>query len=373
MDLTHPARLAAIGALALPIVLHLWRRHRGHVIRVGSIRHLEGSAAVRRFSVRLAERGLLLVRLLVIAALVVAIAEPAVDARARARNLALIDPAIGELSDVFVDSLAASGDEIVRPATGDLWSLAREADAALPTGSRITLITSPTTVLLGERPVLSSLAVARIIADSGARDSVRGSAGSLHHFDIIAPVKYQQLGLYFSAAIQATSRADDDSVTIEVAETAGTIGRSPSHRTVFLLDSVLDPDPVGQAAPGATVVFFDDSPGPPGERPLGSVPFSVRLYGRTVGSATVVRVSGTGPLRTFVLSDRFPALVAAIRERRLPPAETRTRHTEQQLLPRTAGSGGRQQSRVPATRLFVAVAAVLFGLERLLAHRRQPA
>jgi len=374
VDLTHPGRLAALGALAVPIVLHLWRRHRGRVIRVGSIRHLDGTSAVRRFSVRVAERWLLMVRLLVVAALVVAIAEPRIDLPARPGNVALIDPGAGEPGDALIDSLTASGDEVIRPAAGDLWSLAHEADARLSAGSRITLVTTPFTPLLGARPGLSSLTVARFIADSGTPDSMHANRRAPHHFDIIAPAPRQELARYFSAAIRATAEVRDDSVTIGLAERAGTIGSSTSNQTVFILDSVADPRSVGQAAAGATVVYFDDRSGSMDERPLGRLPSSsVRLFARTAGAVNLVRVSGTGPLHTFVLSDRLPALVVAIQDGGLAPAETRVRHTEQQLLPRTTGRGDRRQSSAPATRLFVAVAAALFGLERLLAHRRHPA
>ena len=378
MDLTHPARLAALAAALIPLVLHLWRRHRGNRVRVGSIRHLATSSVARRFSLHLAEPWLLLLRLAVVVALATAIAGPLAKIEARPRNLAIVDPGVGAPAGILLDSLAAAGDEIQRPATGDLWSLAREADATLPPGSRLTLVADRWAILVGSRPAISALPALRIVEPNPERDAVPAGqrpASNRHHFDIVARPDQQELSRYLTAAVKATADIFGDSITVETVERAGHNGGNGEPTTVFMIDSVrIEALQADSSAAHSTLIAFEDGPLEPGERLLASPPAlaPIRLIGRRAGGRSVLRVSGAGPLGDLALSGRLPSVVAMVWPRTDELAYPGI-HSEQQILPRIAHDGDRGPRGMPLGRILVAVAAGLFVAERLVSLRRHSA
>lgn len=180
MRFISPIWLAAFAALLVPLVLHLWNRRPTQVVRVGSLRGLSGPPGPRSFGHRLNEIPLLLVRLAVLAAVILALAGLAVARRgvaAEPRHLLLIDPALladslAVYADPLVDSLRRTGAPIHLlargfPELGDasavtthrpgVWALLRQLDDTLATGTRVSVLALPTAGGVGPmRPSLRS-------------------------------------------------------------------------------------------------------------------------------------------------------------------------------------------------------------------------
>lgn len=178
--LSHPLWLSGLLALGIPLALHLWSQRPGRVIRVGSTRHLSELPPVHRFSLRLTERLLLALRLGVLAALVLALADPrlTMPATSAATPIVLVSREVAAdsaawLTDRWLDSLGRSGTALTllaagfpsldrghpSPDTADavpLWDRVAEADRRLPSGRPFVVVASARLSTLGTaRPRLS--------------------------------------------------------------------------------------------------------------------------------------------------------------------------------------------------------------------------
>lgn len=180
MRFISPLWLAGIAALLVPLVLHLWNRRPTQVVRVGSLRGLSGPPGPRAFGRRLNDVPLLLLRLAILAAVVLALAGLAVARRGAAaeqRHVLLVDPALlgdslGVYADPLVDSLRRAGTPLHLlamgfPELGDaraetarrpgMWALLRQLDDTLPPGSTVTVLAAPEAGGVGPmRPALRS-------------------------------------------------------------------------------------------------------------------------------------------------------------------------------------------------------------------------
>jgi hypothetical protein len=180
LQLLSPLALAALVSLAIPALLHLWRPP-AKTVRIGTLRFFTGPAVRRLTKLQWRERLLLLVRLLLLAMLVLLLARPVWNKPppTAPQRWILIEPGV-VLNGVASERLRAferQGYETRALASGfprissaiartrdgnspvDLWSLLREADARLPAGSHIAVITSARIAALrGERPALRAKA-----------------------------------------------------------------------------------------------------------------------------------------------------------------------------------------------------------------------
>ena len=178
VHLAAPLGLLALGALLVPLLLHLVRRP-PHTVRVGDLRFLAKDRRPVR-SLRWHRWLLLLLRCALLAALGFALAGVAWQPRtaAPARWLLLVpgtvlDPAARAAWDRLraeghepralapgFPALAPAAPSVSTPALVDAWSLLREADLAVPAGSRAHVF-GPTssTLFRGPRPALGQLAV----------------------------------------------------------------------------------------------------------------------------------------------------------------------------------------------------------------------
>ena len=180
LQLLSPLALFALGALAIPAVLHLWRPP-PRTIRVGTLRFFTAPAVRRLTKLRWRERLLLFVRLLLLTMLALLLAQPIWRKLppTEPQRWALIEPGVvleGEPLKRF-DELTGRGFEPRELAPGlhrtkgsareqhpahvpDVWSLLREVDARLPAGSSVAVFASDRlTSLRGERPVMQHCTV----------------------------------------------------------------------------------------------------------------------------------------------------------------------------------------------------------------------
>lgn len=100
-----PLWLTALATLAIPIALHLWSRRPRRLIQVGSLRHLKQLPPPSARSARLSQPLLLLLRLAILAAIVLALAGPSFAGAALGlpTSLTLVEPSL--LADPLLDSL----------------------------------------------------------------------------------------------------------------------------------------------------------------------------------------------------------------------------------------------------------------------------
>lgn len=162
-----PIWLAALAALAIPLLLHLWSRRPRQVVRVGTLRHLGDLPAARARSARLSDPLLLLLRLLILAAIVLGLAGPKLRGGSAGlpSRLVLVDPAL--LGDSSLDSLAGTtvhlltpGIPVVRLTRGMppdssqallTWDALASADQLVAVDGTIDVYARPRLASLGER------------------------------------------------------------------------------------------------------------------------------------------------------------------------------------------------------------------------------
>ena len=149
-----PAGLAALAALALPLLVHLSRRQQQRPTVFAALRWLQARARPRR-RLRFDERWLLAVRLLLVALLALLLAQPALQGLADARPRLLVVPGIDQdalasargAGQVDARWLAPGFPPLAAEPPGEATasaSLLREFDATLPPNA-------PLTVLVPER------------------------------------------------------------------------------------------------------------------------------------------------------------------------------------------------------------------------------
>jgi hypothetical protein len=159
LGLLSPIWLAGLGALAVPVALHLWSRRGGRPIRVGSIRLLTGFPPATRRRWTIQDLWLLVLRCAVLAALVLALAGPYWSpATQGTRTVALVATDLAD-RNALIDSLRQAG-RTVAPldsdaTTSNLWAALRRADRAQAPGTQF-VVFAPALLryFRGERPTL---------------------------------------------------------------------------------------------------------------------------------------------------------------------------------------------------------------------------
>jgi len=171
-----PAWLAALSALAVPIAIHLLSRGRQRRLAVGSVAWMSAAETVRARRLRLSRWWLLLLRCLVLATVIAALAVPrwALPAKPSTGRWLLLGPEVLPGRERLeranpeayqrLDALRAAGAELrwlvpglpvvdgpppVGAAAAGDWSLVREADAAAPVGIELVVVTVDRAAALG--------------------------------------------------------------------------------------------------------------------------------------------------------------------------------------------------------------------------------
>ncbi|TKD50251.1 BatA domain-containing protein [Sphingomonas baiyangensis] len=171
--LLFPAALAALAALAIPIVIHIARRTETRMVDFAALRWLDPRPQPRR-RLRIDERLLLALRLLLLAAVALWLARPvfwgvAGEARVVAVAPGLTPPTIAaDARGVWLAQGFPLLESTPPASSASITSLIRQLDAELPRETELELIVPP--LLDGvdaERPRLSRAAIWRVA--EGAR------------------------------------------------------------------------------------------------------------------------------------------------------------------------------------------------------------
>src|SRR5579863_7958420 len=146
IQFANPIWLAAVAAVVVPVILHLWNDRRGKVLRVGSVELLTGGARRMAWRRRVSDWLMLLMRCLLLMALAVLMAGPILRNGVKGWVLG---------SGRVADSLVKAGWE--RHAFQDsanYWEEFRLADREAPAGVPLYVRTSGLARRFGgERPV----------------------------------------------------------------------------------------------------------------------------------------------------------------------------------------------------------------------------
>jgi len=374
--LLAPAALAALAAVLIPLVIHIARRDESRQVDFAALRWLDPKPSPRR-RLRLDERLLLAVRLLLLVVVAVVLAKPVLWGAADDRPVVAVIPGvraagIGETAPADARQVwLAPG----FPAVGGLTprapqnpvSLLRQLDAELPPGVPLTVVV-PTTLdgVDAERPRLSRPVAWRVQPQAPpAKTPSRRLAPPLvvrHTAETADGVRY------FRAAAAAWAQADADP-DFE----ASLIDRPVDQATTYLVWLAAGPLPAPIMAwirRGGTALLGPDTR-PPAENPVAVVwrdpvgePLAVA--GR-LGQGRVVHL--TRPLRPAsmpqLLEPDFPDVLA--RMLAPPPAPARVAAVDHAPF---TGAAAYPQTPLDLRPWLAVLIALIFAVERALATRR---
>ncbi|MBX3593263.1 BatA domain-containing protein [Sphingomonas sp.] len=371
--LLFPAGLAALIALAVPLLVHLRRRTEEVPIDFAALRWLDPLPRPRR-RIRFDDLLLLSVRLLLIAALALLLARPAVLGAENARARVLVAPGVPAEMARRIAGPEADAQWIApdfpsidtRPPSGrvPLSSLIRQFDAELPRGAALTIVVPPVLDGVDAEPIrLTRQAEWRIVkadAVTQAPPATPAPALTVRH----APAQGEQVR-YFRAAAAAWGAAPRfdadpgdalpprDHVLVWL-----TPGPVPGRVTDWVArgGTALLGEGARVAMPGATVPLWRDGEGAP------------IVEGAPMGDGRLLRF--TRPLVPAAIPDLFDAGFAErLRILLTPPAPAPARVDAARFAP----VAGRAPYPLPPRELTAWLAmliAVLFVIERWLATRR---
>ena len=358
-----PAWLAALGALAVPLAIHLWSHRARRPIRVGSIRLLAGVPPAARRAVRLRDPWLLALRLAMLAALALSLADPYWAPRGpRAGTWALLSTEA--LADrALIDSLRAAGAERRPLEDGGLpnyWSLLAEADRLAPPGTRF-LIAAPLVAdrFRGSRPAINAPVTWREVGAEAPRGAPP-AAQPPRRVVILADAAHRDDARYFEAAIQAAAQTTGLAADV-------TRGSPPDARALATeADWILWLATTGAApaASGPVVPVWSDASGAP--------LLSVARDGQALAFRVHARIS---PERA--LAPEFIEAVAALWVGPVPgPSATAPRITPAQATPAAVAAPPHRTTPAGAVPLALplwVLAALALAVDRWLAPRRRRA
>lgn len=363
-----PLGFAALGALLLPLLLHLDRRRAVRSIPFAAMRWI-GTRSKPRRTLRLSEWLLLLLRLALLTVLALWLAQPLLRGAWRApQHVLAVVPGVDTANAIDADRtvwLAPGFPPFDSPApTGaaPTASLLRELDATLAPDDRLTVLVPPQVDGLDAARIVLSREVAwRIAATAGraaqAAPPLRPRRLALRFDDSAAPPLRP-----LRAAIAAWNAEDALAVTVDAA--ASTTPLPDTADAVILLQATPDPRAPELARNGASVLKLSVAAAADDARDEGWPPRATRA-GRGVHLRLAVPLD---PQHVPALHDAdFPLQLHRLLFGDAPPPV-------RALAADAAPLHDATRATVPLTplRLWLAwLAAALFLLERLLANGRR--
>lgn len=357
-----PVWLAALGALAVPLAIHLWSHRARRPIRVGSIRLLTGMPPAARRAVRLRDPWLLALRLALLAALALSLADPYWAPRSRrAGTWALLSEEA--LSDrALIDSLRDAGAELrlLDEGSPNYWSWLAEADRLAPPGTRF-LVAAPLVAdrFRGSRPAISAPVTWREVSAAAPRGAPPAAQPS-RRVVILADAAHTDDARYLAAAIQAAAQTTGLAADVTRGSPQDASARATDADWILWLTT----DGAAPAGSGPVVPVWSDASGAP--------LLSVARDGRALAFRLHARIS---PERA--LAPEFIAAVAAWWGGPVPgPGAVVPRITPAQATPAAAAAPPRRATPAGAVALAVplwVLAALALAVDRWLARRRRRA
>lgn len=378
--LLSPAALGALLAIAAPLVIHLARRAETRTIDFAALRWLTPNPRpVRRL--HLDERLLLAVRIALITAIVVTLAQPVARPSGDGRPIVAVSPAV-DVADVPDQGqhrvwLAPGFPGLDQPAprrAESVASLARQLDAETPAGTPITLIVPPDIEGVDAQRLFLSRKVEWRIARA-ARPTSPAPAGSPPRLVVrYSPTHEAEAGYFRAAAVAYAGPGKApvfDAASVEQAIPAG-----PAY-LIWLSDAPLSAQALDWIESGGVALLASGTPSP--------VEGPQRVVWRQAhgpGLATAGRfgagrvVALTQPLAAETLPELlepdFPDRLWALLTD--PPAPGRVAASDYAPSWITSGSIARYNPHPVDLRPWLALLICgLFGGERWLATRRRRA
>lgn len=371
MSFLLPAGLFGLLALALPLLIHLMRRPPSETVAFAALRWL-GDVARPQRQWRLRQWLLLLLRLLLITALALLLAEPvrqAGSANERVRAVSPVLPApapVEGLRDVWLaDGFPAiAADVPVPPADQPTSSLLRQLDAQLPPGTALQVMVGPMMDGTdGQRPRLSRAVDWQVQAapdTAPAGDAGKAAAPAaprivLRHDDSAAHTASLRVWQAVAAAWQPEPDADIAPLTAPLpALTADTL-------LVWLAEAPLPEAAqehrhqggrvlVAAAIDDSTPILLDNEQGAP-------------LLARAPDGRFLLAAPLTAAAAPRVLEADFPARLL----RALQPRMQTARADAADHAPLTGAASLYAPTPQPLAPLLVVLIAALFLLERAVA------
>ena len=369
-----PAALIGLAALAVPIVLHLWSRLTGRPLRVGTVAWFAAAPPPVARKPQIEDPWLLLLRCTVLAALVLALAEPYWRSSKGTRSTgvwALIarEAAADPRSKPVIDSLRASGAEVHELGAGQIWSLLREADHAAPPGTRFVVVAPPTGAE-GERPTLKAPVSWMPHPLSPSPESGEGERRLSRRVVVYSDNDRRDDAKYVTAALRAAGEATGQPAIVTQRD-ASSLG-GDADWVVWLAARPVPAELLEQASRGATLLTdlsADTAPVP-------GAPVWTDGSGRPTLTLTRLKMG-----RRYAYSSRFhPAAGNLVLRAEFPEAMAAlwsgesdrrpSRVAISQLVPARDSTDQRSApARHDLYHVFWLGAVALFALERVVAHR----
>lgn len=392
VGLLLPAALAALAALALPLLIHLSRRSERPLLVFAAVRWLRAKQRARR-RVRIEEWLLLVLRLLLLAAVVVLLAQPVWFGAGNDRAWVVVVPG--------ADPAALADDPTLRAAHWH-WlmpgfpafastapqsptataSLLRELDATLAASQPLTLIVPEhLDGLDAERIVLSRRVDWRIVTSRAPRVAVQSAAPAPQQVTIRHDAAHAALSRYFNAAANAWNAAseapgDDPVQQPFVIDSATTDGALPtvSGWLLWLSADALPASVERWLGEGGSVLRIADSASAADDR-------APEIW-RGVRADTRISAQRSGRGRLLILHGvRDPADLPETLEPEFPTLlrdwlSALARGPDQALAQHVApvtGIAAWPPASTPLDGILIALIAVLWLSERVLASARRKA
>ena len=374
MGFAVPLALLGLVLLAVPLAIHLRPQRTRQVVRVGSVRHLAGASPPSRSGLRLTEPVLLALRLAVVALLVLLLAGPFLrrSSAAAGRKVALVaapaaDSAAAALVRRIADSLVREGfsPQQLDP-RADVWQALRAANALLPPGSHIALVSTNRVRAAGVRPALDP-DVSIHLAPGAQGTLVRAASGGVQRRVTIAAAPAREFDARLvAAAFRAIAAGRGDSLELTTRSAADSTphpAAAEDEWLVWLPDPASAPLPPARVRGNATLLTDGASERTPGairvRRDAGAL--TVTLAGRFAADSAELMLTGALP---ELLAGIWPDPAARF-------ARDTSLHTvtASQLRPGRAAAPRSGGARAPIDAWLLAAAALLFLAERWMSHR----
>lgn len=381
LSLLAPLGLAALAALALPLLIHLIRRLELTTIDFAALRWISERVKPRR-RLRFERPWLLLLRLLLLALLAVLLARPVMtESAGPSRMRVAVAPGVGRTAAYAVVANSAADwrwlapgfpSMDIAPPTGRVptASLLRELDADLPAATALTVIVpSELAGLDGERPRLGRKVDWRVLPGVMASSVPNGLNAPIHvavRYDSNAEPSLR----YLRAAVAAWNAREPGRYLLDAQPSSAAI--RDDERWLIWLGGELPAAISGWIEQGGTAVVAS-LPQPHGDVVLRDAKGNTLAQRYTQGRGRIVALHGalTPQALPIVLDADFPDhLLALMRE--APQAPTRANAEAMRPLQDVAAASDNKLapgSGHPLDPWLIVVIAGLFLLERLLATR----